>query len=814
MRTIARRFCLLLAILAFCAPLSFAQADHDPLSERDLLALVAGNALSENIVHDIETRGLAFRPDDQFRSFLTEAGADPRVMAALSNAKTSDASAHARDETATKLLQHLAQAGKFIRGKQYSEATQELTAGLDNGAGPETGFVMAEVLRGQEQWLNAEMILREVQRQAPEFPEAHTKLSYILYRVNDGEGELKEARIALAENPNNAEAHKNAGLALQIMDRYNASEVEFKEALRLKPDYEAVHLDLGILYANQSKFDQAIAEYKKALALDVNDTSAHCNLGDTYEKKGDLDSAIREYREAKRLKPDDLDIRAMLAHAFRQNGMTGEAIRENREIVAMAPDSAICHVCMGSAFYDSWDFEDAEKEYRKAIALDPSEAGSYVGLGNIRNQMKDYDAALEQFRRAEKLDSTSDLAYLGAGMALVAKKEYAEAVTQLMRAEELNPTSTWAHNFLAEAQAALGNNSAAISEFKQSIALDPKQTPIRLELAAALEKNGNWIDALDQYHQAGVADSRPEIRDQYKMAQGRFNQHIAALKASGKSTEAADLEKSLRSSAAEPGITKKLDALMEKGNAASTTQRFDEAEKDYKEAADLARKLQPPDDRLPAILLAQSHLYGAKKDFAHAEAALQQALKATADLHGPESPAMTRVLQEYGFYGIFRHDFTTALDYFSRAEAVNEKAFGENSDKVALSLVYEASVYMVQQDYAKAEPLLLRATRIDESLFGAEGFGMNPVLSSLTDMYTRWDKPEKAEPRYRQLLAALQKQYGPDSPVLLSTLSNEAKTLRKLGRAEEAEKYEQRIQSIRAATGQPEGDPSAQQLPR
>jgi tetratricopeptide (TPR) repeat protein len=814
MRTIAWRFCLILAILGICAPFSFAQATHDPLSERELLALVAGNALSENVVHYIEDRGLAFRPSDQFRSFLTEAGADARVLAALNKAKTSDASAPADNGAPAKLLQHLAEAGKFIRGKQYAKAANELTAALENGGGTETGFVMAEVLRGQEQWLNAEMILREVQRQAPDFPEAHDKLSYDSYRVNDGEGGLSEARIALAEYPNDAEAHKNAGLALEILARFNASEVEFNEALRLKPDYEAIRLDLGILYANQSKFDQAIVELKKALALDASDVSAHCNLGSAFEKKGDFDSAIREYREAKRLDPNDLDIRSMLAHALAQQGMTGEAIRENREIVAMAPDSAVCHTCLGSAFYSAWDFEDAEKEYRKAIKLDPSEADAYVGLGNIRYQTKDYDAAIEQFHTAEKLDSNSDWGYLGAGMALLAKKDYAQAATELKRAVELNPSNPRAHNYLAESEVGLGNGAAAIAEFKQSIALDPKQTPIRLEFAAALEKNDNWTDALDQYHQAVVADPRPDVREQYKTAQMRFHQHIADLKAAGKSVEAADLEKSLHASTAEPGLSEKLDTLMDMGNTAAMAQHFEEADKDFKEAAELARKLQPPDDRLPAILIVQSHLYGARNDFAHAEAALQQALKATADLHGPESPALTRVLQEYGSMSIFRHDFATALDYFSRAVAVNEKAYGENSDKVALSLLYEASVYIVQQDYAKAEPLMLRATRIDESLYGAEAFGMNPVLSSLTDLYSRWDKPEKAEPRYRQLLAALEKQYGPDSPVLLSTLSDEAKTLRKLGRAEEAEKYEQRVQSIRAATGQPDGDPSAQQFPR
>jgi len=160
----------------------------------------------------------------------------------------------------------------------------------------------------------------------------------------------------------------------------------------------------------------------------------------------------------------------------------------------------------------------------------------------------------------------------------------------------------------------------------------------------------------------------------------------------------------------------------------------------------------------------------------------------TEDLHGAESPEITLPLQDFGAYSLYRRDFSSATEFFSRAEAVNEKAFGEDNDKVAISLIYLASAYAVQQDYAKAEPYHLRATRIDVSLFGAESPGMNPVLSSQCDLYARWDKPEKAEPRCHQLLAALEKQFGPDSRVLLSTLAGEGKTLHELGRTEEAAK--------------------------
>jgi tetratricopeptide (TPR) repeat protein len=309
-----------------------------------------------------------------------------------------------------------------------------------------------------------------------------------------------------------------------------------------------------------------------------------------------------------------------------------------------------------------------------------------------------------------------------------------------------------------------------------------------------------------------MAEPSPEMQDHYKTAQGRFNQHIAVLKTSGKSTEAAGLEASLHAAKVDPGISEHLDAAMQKGRSASAGGRFEEVEKDYKEAISLAEKLQPPDDRLEKCILALAFVYAAKKDFTHAEAAFQRALKVTEDLHGAESPLMVEPLQALGHYMISRQDYNSAFDYFSRAVALDEKTYGETSNKVADSLRVLSFVYYAQKDYAKAEPYLLRAVRIDESLYGADGAGMNVVLWNLCNLYDKWNKPEKAEPRYLQMLAILEKQYGPDSPVLISSLAAEANTLRKLGRAEEAAKYEQRAQSIRTATGQT-GNQAAAQVP-
>jgi hypothetical protein len=107
-------------------------------------------------------------------------------------------------------------------------------------------------------------------------------------------------------------------------------------------------------------------------------------------------------------------------------------------------------------------------------------------------------------------------------------------------------------------------------------------------------------------------------------------------------------------------------------------------------------------------------------------------------------------------------------------------------------------VYLVQKQFDQAEPVLLRAVKIDESLFGRDGRGLLLPLSTLCSVYDAWGKPEKSEPCDRQLLSVLEKQWGENSLQLLSTLKSEAQALRSLGRITEATAVEQRIKSIQA----------------
>jgi tetratricopeptide (TPR) repeat protein len=808
---IARKSALFLFAFLFCMPCFATNTPPKPLSRSDVLALIAGNALPENIVHVLGERGLDFRPDDTYRSLLKTAGADAKVLAALEGAKVVSPESPAATSSDQERLEHISKAASLMKDKHLDEAAREMQAyNSASFGGAEVGFVMGELFRNQGQWDAAVAVYIQVLTEDPSFPEAHTKLSYIRYRTGDYEESLREAEAAIEKNSANPEAHKNAGLALESMRKFDAGEKEYREAIRIKPDYEFVYFDLANLLREKGSLDDAIIEYNKALVLNSRDIGALTNLGITFVTKGDFDSAIREFREAKRQDPNDFGARANLADALSRRGMYAAAVQESRELEKMFPNAQICHLCLGSTLYTTRDFAGAEQELDLAAEMDPSDPLPHVLLGLIREEQKEYDEALGEYHKAEQLDDSNSDAHADAGRVLLAKKDFTAALSELQRAENLNPSGYSVHDLYGRALAASGDGKTAIDEFKQSLALDPKQIQVMLDLADALEKSGDWVAAIDEYRKASQVDASIDLRGrifrstdrdpqrEYDAAKERLNQHLVSLKASGESTEAADLETRIQASQVNPSISEQLDAAMQAAAKAMSEKRFDETQRDYKEAVALGEKLQPHDPRLVTALdnLGKTYL---GQDFAAADAAFGRELQVAEELVGPQSPFLSAPLQSLGTSALFQKNYASAEKFYFRAVELNETAFGEGSDQVASSLLPAASVFIAQREYDKAEPYLLRALNIDEALYGDDSIGLVIPLNSVCYLYDQWDKPDKSEPCQRHMLAILEKQYGPNSPVLASTLTSEAKALRSLGRNDEAAQVDARLATIRAA---------------
>ncbi|HKF05000.1 MAG TPA: tetratricopeptide repeat protein [Candidatus Sulfotelmatobacter sp.] len=635
----------------------------------------------------------------------------------------------------------------------------------------------------------------------------HGKLSIALYQMGDGERALHEAKLAIQQNPNDAEAHKAEGLALSFEGRYDAALAEYKEALRIKPDYSMVRYDLGLLYYNRHSYDDAIAEYKKAITLDPNVAFYHYNLALAYKAKGDIRSAIAENREAKRVDPNDPYARQNLASALMEES-PGEAIKELQELERLFPSFEVCHICLGRALVWKGDLKAAEAEFRKANELDPSDPNGHRGLASIQEKQKNVDGALAEYRIAEQIapedsETRQDIASL-----LIGKKDYTRAMEELKQAEAENESSWKVHELYAQALLGAGETDLAIGEFKEAIALDATQAKVKMELGTALEKKGDWAAAFTQYRDAALADTTTRLKaqpgqpiyvcgqecgDAYAAAQGRFADYLVKLKTEGKGTEAAELQKKVAELENSAGTEQKVQLALKTGDEAFQVKKIEEAEKSYKRAVELAGSLPPGDENLIAALGRLGNAYAMRQDYSDAVATFHRQLEIVQKNFGPESEKASNPLRYLGQLEVVQKHYKEAESYLQRALAINTRSVGDNNLLAVESLRGMAHLYEEQSDWPKAEVYLLRAVK------GAEGAGNGMVmipLWGLCDLYDRWDKPDKGQACWHRATDLMAAQFGENSPNLTESLTSEAKALRKLGRVDEAAKLEERTAKI------------------
>jgi tetratricopeptide (TPR) repeat protein len=810
MQKLSVRILVIFFLSAFCGLSAQRTPAPKPLHDSELLALVGGNALPENIVARLNSGGIDFLPSPEYRALLRNAGATDEVLAATE--KTHVAPQASQTASSAALLQHLSVAAQLANEKKYEDAIKELDSAVTGGdIAPETAFVLGRILVDTEDYESAFAVYSKLLEIDPSFPEAHTKLSFVCHRAGDDDEAIHQAKLALQATPNNAEAHKFAGLALAGLGKYDAAKAEYKEALRLKPIYESAHYDMGILYGNINDTADAIFEYKQAIATDPNDVNAHYNYGVTLGDAKDFDAAIREYHIAKKLDPSRFDIRQNLSSSLIEKQDMPAAIVELREMEAMFPDSAICHGCLGTALAHTGDLDGAEKEFRAEIRLEPGNAMGYADLGYVAYSRQKYDDAIAQYRNAEQLDQSNFAAHAMLGQIyLMQKHDLNAAIEECKQAEALSPSDPSNHANFGVALAEAGRTAEAISEFREAVALDPNDLGSSVDLAKAFEASHNWPAALAEYRKAALSFTTANMRkgvamvdgktpqQQYEDAQNRYSQYLQQLESSGKSAEAAAIEKQILAGAANPSLSKQMDDAMLAGATAMNQKQPDEARRQLGIAVKLGEQIQPHDERLIHALDAYGRL-NIGIDAAVAQSSFEREMKVINELFGDNDPDLEgQALRSLAGNAAAQKEFDAAVNFYTRALAVDEKTYGEHSAQVGNELRLISRLYEVQNQFDKAEPYLLRDVRNAETT--GDDQHLQIALWNLAFFYDRWGKkPQETIDCQTRVIALLERTYGPNSFGLAQPLESEEKALRALGRNGEADQIAARLKTIQAA---------------
>lgn len=556
--------------------------------------------------------------------------------------------------------------------------------------------------------------------------------------------------------------------------------------------------------------DNEISEYKKAIMLLPGEINYHYNLGTALGQKGEFEAAIRELREAKRLDPTRVDVRVNLAAYLERRDVRG-AVAEFRELEKIAPDFQICQKCLAAALHAIGEDKEALEHYRKAAQLDPTDFEVSLALGRILEEQKKYDEALAEFQRAEFMADDAGSTHLAIGRVLLAKKDSVGALGELKRAVVLSPADPEVHEMLARALAATGDSVTAVVEFKEAVALDPKRFQAMVSWAELLEKKGDWAAAIERYRQAAAIESASNNEDHqgqpfrfssiaqtaYTSAQLRLEEHMKQLQAAGKSHEVAVLQSQMQSAEASAGNAARLRELMWSGDEARSARRFDEAEKFYKQAVDLAEKTSGSDEILITALQDLGGIYGLRQNFSDGDTTLHRALAVIEKNYGAGSSRSVQPLELLAGNSLGAKDFAAAQNYALRALELSQKDISENNPLVYDALRMAAAVYTAQNSYDNARPYLARAADLGDKLYGPQDYRAVSALYGLCDVESHLNDPKTTEQCYQRLVAGMESIYGDSNPALVPALAGYARSLKLVGRTDEAARIEQRAASIR-----------------
>jgi tetratricopeptide (TPR) repeat protein len=443
--------------------------ENQPVNCAQVMAWLISGVPSTRVVRIVQERGILQAPGKNDLHNLEAAGADPVLLRAVGRPHESATSSSPKSTIPVFLLQ----AALDARSQRFHQAESALRRNL--GGDPKNAalhFALGAMLREQERWDEAFNEFTLAAELMPDFPENHSNLAYIFYRVDDGPNAIAEARTALSMDPQNAEAYRFLGLALYSTGQYGASTHAFVESLAREAANPDTYYDLGITLHADGKLDNAIAAYRQAIHLQPAHWQAHANLAMILHEQSKLDEAIAEYREARRLAPQEASVRNNLGNTYCDKGDFDAAIEELRELYRQHPEWQEGHSCLAQAYLSKKDLSGAINQLQLAVRLNPRSSPEHRVLGETLLLNDRVEEGVRELQTAVALDPDADVSHRALGSAFFQQRRLPAAEKEFREALRLHP-SPENHYALAACLMTMDRYQEALAELETAAQLDP-----------------------------------------------------------------------------------------------------------------------------------------------------------------------------------------------------------------------------------------------------------------------------------------------------------------------------------------------------
>lgn len=337
----------------------------------------------------------------------------------------------------------------------------------------------------------------------PKDPQVRKNYIQILILKNRLDEAAKLDNEILKSSPHDVEGLIFKG-QIQLRKNDSAGAVQtLQSALQNDPDNAIAHYQLGIAYAQQRDAGRAEQEWQKAVSLRPDLTDAQRALATLEMSRGEIDAVLQTAQQIIAAQPLSGDGYLLKCVAELARQKYPDAQHDAEEAMKLAPQAPAPYFQMGNVELAQKHFAEAEKWYQQSLDKNPAFAEGLSGLMNTYFAQKQFDQAVAAVNaQIAKVPNNSDFYDLLGTALFNGKKDYPGAEAALRKAVDLNKNNTDALEKLGKVQVKEGSADQALALYLQSIKDNPHEVIFYILAGELYESKRNWDQAKAMYQQA------------------------------------------------------------------------------------------------------------------------------------------------------------------------------------------------------------------------------------------------------------------------------------------------------------------------
>ena len=405
---------------------------------------------------------------------------------------------------------------------------------------------------------------------------------------------IRASQEVFEVRPNDPMAYYILGMAHLRQGELDTGYQALEQAIVYKPDFAQAYQGKGMYYQLKDELGQAIDAYETVLQMDPNQTGARALLILAHLRKKDFEAAITEANRGQELEPENPMYTNLLGVAYGMQDNSSQAERLFGGAIAQKSEFLAPRYNLAALYLSTGRPQKAEEEYQKILEVKPKNLKALMGLGQIYEREAQYDKALEVYQRAAQISKTLNI-MLRLGWLQYRRGAFDEAAIAAENILAWQADHIGALKILGLAKAARGDLTGALESLRRVTNMESQDTTSWNLLGQVAYIAGQRDEAEEALqHSLAIKADQPLVAIQLALTQQDLDRVIST----------AEAELARRPDSA------RLRFIL--GQAYRRTQRFDEALRQFHEAARLDPSLWPARHNLAELYLLQGDVAKAK----------------------------------------------------------------------------------------------------------------------------------------------------------------------------------------------------------